>query len=641
MDDDQWEPPAVLIAVDLVVLTLFGTSLQVLLVERGIEPYRNILAVPGGFLAHANEELTAAALRELSEEAGLDPELLDLEQFGVYGKPDRDPRGRVVSVAYLAIEPRLPEPIAGTDAIGASWYPVDRVLAGDIELAFDHLKVIADGVERARARLEYTTLAMAFCAPTFTIAELKEVYEAVWGLSLDPRNFYRKVQKSKGFIVATGATRRTTSGRPARLFRAGPSAVLSPPLIRPAAASGNPGSVSAVNAEGEPEVNRRPIVVLTALDLEYQAIRENLVDPRLHRHDQGTRFEVGRLTGGRSRIALAHVGKGTHPAAVLAERAIAEFAPAALLFVGVAGALHEHIALGDVVVATHVYAFHGGTGEDDGLKARPRVWETSHAADQIARHLHRTGSWAQRPGALAERPEVHFGPIAAGEVVLNSRVSGLARWIREHYNDALAIEMEGAGVAQAGHLNRALPVVVIRGVSDRADGTKESTDRQRWQQRAVANAALFATALAEEISAEDDGAGRPAAKSTKGPAMSGEYVNSVHNENFGTLGVQAHTIRGGVVHVAGGARPPVDLPTALAEIRARFQAAQAAGAVDEDTYAAADAELAVAEEALEDGTPQSRGRLQLALKKFRGLVGDVSDLAAKVTIVLALARSLP
>ncbi|OHV20414.1 purine phosphorylase [Parafrankia soli] len=389
-------------------------------------------------------------------------------------------------------------------------------------------------------------------------------------------------------------------------------------------------------------MSRRPVVILTALDLEYQAIRESLVDPRLHRHDQGTRFELGRLAGGSCRIALAHVGKGTHPAAVLAERAIAEFAPAALLFVGVAGALHEHIALGDVVVATHVYGFHGGTGEDDGLKARPRVWETSHAADQIARHIHRTGSWAQRPGAPAMLPDVHFGPIAAGEVVLNSRVSGLARWIREHYNDALAIEMEGAGVAQAGHLNRALPVVVIRGVSDRADGTKESTDRQRWQQRAVANAALFATALAEEISAEDDGAGRPAAKSTKGAAVR-EYVQSVHNENSGSgpVGVQAHTVHGGVVHVTGGARPPVDLPTALAEIRARFQAARAAGAVDEDTYAAADAELAVAEEALEDGTPQSHSRLQLALKKFKGLVGDVSDLAAKVTIVLALARSLP
>src|SRR5690606_34695208 len=157
-----------------------------------------------------------------------------------------------------------------------------------------------------------------------------------------------------------------------------------------------------------------PVVILTALDLEYQAVRERLADLRLHRHSQGTLFEMGRLGGGRCQLVLAHVGKGNLSAAVLAERAIAEFRPAALLFVGVAGALHAHIALGDVVVATHVYAFHGGTSEDGGFKSRPRVWETSHAADQIAQHLHRTGTWA---GDLNPRPQVHFGPIAAGEVV--------------------------------------------------------------------------------------------------------------------------------------------------------------------------------------------------------------------------------
>jgi len=119
-----------------------------------------------------------------------------------------------------------------------------------------------------------------------------------------------------------------------------------------------------------------PVVILTALDLEYQAVREKLVGLRLYRHSQGTLFEVGQLAAGRGQVVLAHVGKGNLSAGVLAERAIAEFRPAALLFVGVAGALHAHIALGDVVVATHVYAFHGGTSEDDGFKCRPRVWET-------------------------------------------------------------------------------------------------------------------------------------------------------------------------------------------------------------------------------------------------------------------------
>ena len=109
----------------------------------------------------------------------------------------------------------------------------------------------------------------------------------------------------------------------------------------------------------------RPIVILTALDVEYAAIRANLTDVEPRLHPQGTRFEVGRLAGGRCRVALAQVGKGNQPAAVLTERAVNEFTPAALLFVGVAGALHAHIELGAVVVATHVYAYHGGTSEPE------------------------------------------------------------------------------------------------------------------------------------------------------------------------------------------------------------------------------------------------------------------------------------
>ncbi|SDH28262.1 8-oxo-dGTP diphosphatase [Sinosporangium album] len=235
MDDDHWKPPSVLLAVDLVILTLRGASLHVLLVERGVEPYLGALALPGGFLRDQGEDITAAARRELSEEAGL----LDaphLETLGVYGEPGRDPRGRVVSVAYLAIAPRLPEPVAGTDAAGACWKPVEQVLSAGVELAFDHRRILVDGVERARAKLEHSPLATAFCGDTFTISELQQVYEAVWGVKLDPRNFYRKVQSARGFIVAVGPTRRTENGRPARLFTAGPLHVLHPPMVRTAQA---------------------------------------------------------------------------------------------------------------------------------------------------------------------------------------------------------------------------------------------------------------------------------------------------------------------------------------------------------------------------------------------------------------------
>ncbi|MEV1288042.1 NUDIX hydrolase [Micromonospora sp. NPDC049679] len=233
MSDDGWVPPTVLLAVDLVILTLRGSRLQVLLVERGVEPCRGALALPGGFLNHAEEDLLTAAHRELSEEAGLAIGDLHLEQLGVYGTPGRDPRGRVISVAYLAIAPRLPEPIAGTDASDASWITADLAMSGQARLAFDHQRIVADGVERARAKLEHSALATAFCGPTFTISELQDVYEAVWGVRLDPRNFYRKVQSVDGFIVPAGSTRKTESGRPARLFQPGPSKALNPPMTRP------------------------------------------------------------------------------------------------------------------------------------------------------------------------------------------------------------------------------------------------------------------------------------------------------------------------------------------------------------------------------------------------------------------------
>ncbi len=226
-----------MLAVDLVILTLRESRLHVLLIERGVEPYEGALALPGGFLRHRDEDIIAAAHRELAEETDLDVETLRLEQLGVYGDPHRDPRGRVVSVAYLAIAPRLPEPTAGTDAASARWQPAEQVLSGDLELAFDHRRIVADGVDRARVKLEHSPLATAFCGPTFTISELQQVYEAVWGIRLDPRNFYRKVQNTDGFIVPAGSARKPATGRPARLFKAGPCTVLYPPMVRPESSS--------------------------------------------------------------------------------------------------------------------------------------------------------------------------------------------------------------------------------------------------------------------------------------------------------------------------------------------------------------------------------------------------------------------
>ena len=237
--DEEWQAPSVLLTVDLVILTLRDASLRVLLVQRGVEPYAQMMALPGGFLRDETEPILTAACRELCEETGLDADALHLEQFGVYGDPGRDPRGRVVSVAYLAITPRLPDPVSGTDAVGARWTRVDDVLAARLELAFDHQRVVADGVECARRKLEHSALAAAFCGPTFTISELQQVYEAVWGIHLDPRNFYRKIQGTRDFVVSADVHRRAGVGRPARLFRAGPGTVLYPPMIRPADSAPN------------------------------------------------------------------------------------------------------------------------------------------------------------------------------------------------------------------------------------------------------------------------------------------------------------------------------------------------------------------------------------------------------------------
>lgn len=270
--------PPFAVTVDLVVLTVRRHALCTLVVRRGEEPYRGRWALPGGFVRE-DEDLGGAAARELVEETGLcahDPAApppvpsngAHLEQLATYGAPDRDPRMRVVSVAHLALAPDLPAPRAGGDANSARWAPVEELLGedvlagaaeagaalgeggaedsgdevgdggdgkegGPVALAFDHARILADGVERARSKIEYSSLATAFCPPEFTVGELRRVYEAVWGVALDPRNFHRKVTGTPGFLVPAGGTTTRQGGRPAQLFRAGGATLLNPPMLRP------------------------------------------------------------------------------------------------------------------------------------------------------------------------------------------------------------------------------------------------------------------------------------------------------------------------------------------------------------------------------------------------------------------------
>lgn len=240
--------PPFAVTVDLVVLTVRRHALCALVVRRGETPFQGRWALPGGFV-RMDEGLGSAAARELVEETGLcahDPAKpavgngAHLEQLATYGDPARDPRMRVVSVAHLALAPDLPAPGRGRRqqrALGVgrgSAAPRHRT-GGEqaAPLAFDHARILADGVERARSKIEYSSLATAFCPPEFTVGELRRVYEAVWGVVLDPRNFHRKVTGTPGFLVPSGGTTTRQGGRPAQLFRAGAATVLNPPMLRP------------------------------------------------------------------------------------------------------------------------------------------------------------------------------------------------------------------------------------------------------------------------------------------------------------------------------------------------------------------------------------------------------------------------
>jgi 8-oxo-dGTP diphosphatase len=237
---ERYDPggfPPVAVTVDIVLLTVRGGRFSVLLVRRGRHPFKGRWALPGGFV-RPGENLDEAALRELAEETGLAelPHGIHLEQLRTYGAPNRDPRMRVISVTYVAFAPDLQTPTAGSDADLARFWPVAELDVADGQrLAFDHAEIVADGVERARSRIEYTPLATAFLDVPFTLSELRAIYEEIWGMRLDPSNFRRKVLRLEGFVTAVGESappHGAQGGRPAELYRCGPAAMLWPPLHR-------------------------------------------------------------------------------------------------------------------------------------------------------------------------------------------------------------------------------------------------------------------------------------------------------------------------------------------------------------------------------------------------------------------------
>lgn len=225
------EFPFVYVTADVVAFSVRPDSgLSVLLVRRQHPPHQGRWALPGGFVDE-DEDLEPAARRELREETGLSLRGVPLEQLRAYGAPRRDPRHRIVSVAFVAVLGPDTRPRAGDDAAEAAWRPV-RDLLGSRRLAFDHARILADAVDLVARRLEDTALALRFLPAEFTVSELREVYEAVWGRQLDPGNFQRKVTGADGFVEETGRRTSGGRGRPAALYRAGERATIWPPLSR-------------------------------------------------------------------------------------------------------------------------------------------------------------------------------------------------------------------------------------------------------------------------------------------------------------------------------------------------------------------------------------------------------------------------
>ncbi len=204
------------VTVDVVIVTLRDNELHVLLIKRDTDPYRGAWALPGGFV-NLDEALDAAARRKLEEETGVSH--VYLEQLYTFGELDRDPRGRVISVAYIAL---VPNPLAvhgGSDTGDAQWWPITSMPS----LAFDHSEIVDYALTRLRYKIEYSAVGFRLMPPEFTLSELQKAYEVVLGDPLDKRNFRRRIMEAE--VIEPLDEVRSGDGRPARLYRFRPDAV--------------------------------------------------------------------------------------------------------------------------------------------------------------------------------------------------------------------------------------------------------------------------------------------------------------------------------------------------------------------------------------------------------------------------------
>jgi 8-oxo-dGTP diphosphatase len=206
----EYERPAV--TVDCVVFALDQENLKVMLIQRDVPPFAGKWALPGGFV-QMEESLEEAAIRELREETGI--EKVYLEQLFTFGDTDRDPRGRVITVAYYAlVSPEGHRVHARTDARSAAWFPVNHVPS----LAFDHRKILKTALQRLQGKLRYEPIGFELLPRKFTLSNLQKLYELILGHPLDKRNFRKKILNT-GLLIPLEETEQDVSHRAAKLYR--------------------------------------------------------------------------------------------------------------------------------------------------------------------------------------------------------------------------------------------------------------------------------------------------------------------------------------------------------------------------------------------------------------------------------------
>ncbi|MGW7615892.1 phosphorylase family protein [Streptomyces antimycoticus] len=273
-----------------------------------------------------------------------------------------------------------------------------------------------------------------------------------------------------------------------------------------------------MGAEGKGGTARADVVVLTALEVEYRAVRAHLEDPRPVKAERGALFELGlfRDGSGERTVAIHMTGPGNPGAAASVERAAALFAPRAVLFVGVAGG-RKDVALGDVVAADAVYDYETGKDTESGFLPRQKTHQSAYGLVQLARLVAAGDAWQGRirPGDDAPRPRAHVKPLAAGGRVVAHHRSDAGLRLAAGAGDALAVDMEGFGFLAGAYVNQQLDALVIRGISDLLGDKGEAHD-ERWQPVASRHAAAFAFELIGRIPvAADAPAAQPLAAETR------------------------------------------------------------------------------------------------------------------------------